>query len=137
MAYAKFHVEVLTPEGVVFDDEVEMASTRTVTGVIGVLARMAPLLGALEPCELRLYRSESEIVRYAAAEGYIQVGDNHAMLLVEEAHDPGALDVAQLRERVSLAESEIASAEEGTEKHRQALRDKRRWETFLEIAAER
>jgi F-type H+-transporting ATPase subunit epsilon len=134
MAHTKFRVEVLSPEGAVFDDEVEMVSTRTSTGVIGVLAHMAPLLGALEPSELRLYRSETEIVRYAAAEGYIQVADNHAMLLVEEAHDPDALDLAQLRERLNLAESEVASAEEGTEKHRHALRDKHRWETFLNIA---
>ena len=49
---------------------------------------MSPLLGALEPTELRLYRSETEIVRYAAAEGYIQVADNHAMLLVQEIHEP-------------------------------------------------
>ena len=53
-------VEVLTPEGEVFDDEVEMVSTRTDTGSIGVLANHAPLMGILEPTELRLYKSESD-----------------------------------------------------------------------------
>jgi len=134
MAHTKFRVEVLSPEGPVFDEEVEMVSTRTSTGVIGVLARHAPLLGTLEPSELRLYRSDDDITRYAAAEGYIQVADNHAMLLVQEAHEPASLDVAQLRELISQAEGELSAAGEDTEKRRQALRDRRRWEAFLRIA---
>ena len=44
-----FRVEVLTPEGEVFDDEVEMVSTRTTVGEIGMLANHPPLLGMLDP----------------------------------------------------------------------------------------
>jgi F-type H+-transporting ATPase subunit epsilon len=88
MAHTKFTVEVLTPDGEVFNEEVEMVSTRTVVGSIGVLANHAPLLATLDPAELRLYRSESEIVRFAQSEGYLQVAGNHALLLVEEAHEP-------------------------------------------------
>ena len=91
----KFTVEVLTPEGEVFNDEVEMVSTRTAVGVIGVLAHHEPILAMLDPTELRLYRSDSDIVRFAQSEGYMQVADNHALLLVEEAHEPGALDAAK------------------------------------------
>ena len=60
MAKTPFRAEVLTPEGSCFDDEVVQISTRTKTGSIGILARHQPLLGMLEPTELRLYRSESE-----------------------------------------------------------------------------
>ena len=91
MARATFQVEVLTPEGEVFNEEVEMLSTRTTTGSIGILANHTPLLGLLEPAELRLYRGETEIVRFAQGEGYIQVGGNRALVLVEDAIDPGAL----------------------------------------------
>ena len=38
MARTKFRVEILTPEGEVFNDDVEMVSTRTEVGSIGVLA---------------------------------------------------------------------------------------------------
>jgi len=54
MARTKFPVEVLTPEGEVFSDEVEMLSTRTSIGSIGVLANHEPVLAMLEPTELRL-----------------------------------------------------------------------------------
>ena len=135
MARTKFHVEVLTPEGEVFNDEVEMLSTRTSVGSIGVLANHTPLLGMLEPAELRLYRSDSDIVRLAQGEGYIQIGDNKALVLVEEALRPEDLNVADLQEKLSRAEAEVAAAEHGTEDERRALRDKRRWETFLLVAS--
>jgi F-type H+-transporting ATPase subunit epsilon len=134
VARTKFQVEVLTPEGEVFNDEVEMVSTVTDVGSIGVLANHQPILAMLDPAELRLYRTETEIVRYAQAEGYMQVAGGRVMLLVEEAYQPSELDVGQLRERLTQAEREIESAGEDTEKLRVAQRDKRRWEKFIGIA---
>jgi F-type H+-transporting ATPase subunit epsilon len=134
MAHEKFRVEVLTPEGEVFNDEVEMVSTRTTTGSIGILANHAPLLAMLDPTELRLYKSESDVVCFAQAEGYMQVGNNRALLLVEEAIDPGALDTTTLQDRLKEAESELDSADEDSERRRVAERNKRRAERFLSIA---
>jgi F-type H+-transporting ATPase subunit epsilon len=134
VAHTKFGVEVLTPEGEVFNEEVEMVSTRTVIGSIGILANHEPLLAMLDPTELRLYRSDTEIVSFAQGEGYLQMIDNHALILVEEAVDPGTLDASTLRDRLRQAESEAESAEEGSERRRVAERDQRRYEAFLRIA---
>jgi F-type H+-transporting ATPase subunit epsilon len=134
MAHEKFRAEVLTPEGKVFDDEVEMVSTKTTIGSIGVLAHHTPVLAMLDPTELRLYKTESEVERFAQSEGYLQVADNRVLVLVEEAHAPDQLDAGRLRERLEQAEREFESAEEDSEKRRVAERDKRRWQAFLEIA---
>ena len=134
MARTPFKVEVLTPEGEVFNDEVEMVSTRTSVGSIGVLAHHQPLLGMLEPTELRLYRSESDIERFAQGEGYIQVGPEGVLVLVEEALSPDQLDTSDLQERLHKAEEAAEQAGDGTEEQRRALRDKKRWEAFLTIA---
>lgn len=85
MAHTKFQAEVLTPEGPVFSEEVEMLSTVTGTGSIGILANHQPVLATLSPTELRLYRSESEIVRFKQSAGYLQFAENRALVLVEEA----------------------------------------------------
>jgi F-type H+-transporting ATPase subunit epsilon len=134
MARTPFRVEVLTPEGSVFDDEVGMVSTRTEVGSIGIMARHQPLLGLLAPTALRLYRSETDIVTYAQGEGYIQVSEDGVLVLVEEAHEPGELDAADLREKLRKAEDAYSAAEANTEEQRRAGRDKRRWEAFLTIA---
>ena len=134
MARTKFTTEVLTPEGEVFNDEVEMVSTRTSVGSIGILANHQPLLGMLEPTELRLYKSDSDVVRLAQGEGYVQVADGRVLILVEEAVDPGSLDRSDLQEKLRTAERELEQADEGSEAARVAARDKRRWEAFLRLA---
>ena len=136
MAKTPFHVEVLTPEGEVFNEQVEMLSTRTEVGSIGVLANHTPLLAMLSPTELRLYRSETDIVRFAQGEGYLQVGENHALVLVEDAIAPEDLDVAELREKLARSQAEADQAEDGSEAQRRARRDQLRWEAFLRVAGD-
>src|ERR687889_2889809 len=111
MARSKFRCEVLTPEGQVFNDEVEMVSTRTNTGSIGVLANHAPLMGILEPTELRLYKTESDVEKFAQGEGYLQVVENSALVLVEEAVDPDSLDRSDIESRLEEARSGMEKAE--------------------------
>jgi len=140
MARKPFPVEILTPEGQVFAGDVEMLSTRTEVGEIGVLANHAPVLAMLAPSELRLHRSETEITRFAQGEGYIQVHDNHALVLVEDCIEPTDVDQAHYREELDKAEATIKEigghSEEKREEARfqRALRDKRRAETFLRVA---
>jgi F-type H+-transporting ATPase subunit epsilon len=134
MARSKFRCEVLTPEGQVFDDEVEMVSTRTVTGSIGVLANHSPLMGILEPTELRLYKSDSDVVKFAQGEGYLQVVDNTALVLVEEAIAPDELDRSDIESRLKDAEQSLQDTEEDSEEYRRCERNVKRYKAFLEVA---
>lgn len=133
MAHAKFPVEVLTPEGEVFSEEAEMVSTRTEVGSIGLLANHEPLLGTLVPTELRIYRSEGDIVRFATAEGYVQFAQNKALLLVEEAIPPDQLDRDTLEGKLADAREQAQQAEDGSEEQARAKREAKRFETFLAI----
>ena len=134
MARTKFPCEVLTPEGQVFSDEVEMVSTRTSTGSIGILANHAPLMAILDPTELRLYKSDSDVVKFAQGEGYLQVVDNSALVLVEEAVDPDNLDRSDIETKLEEAKSSLEEAEEGSEERARYERNVMRYEAFLEIA---
>jgi F-type H+-transporting ATPase subunit epsilon len=136
VARNSFPVEVLTPEGQVFSDEVEMLSTRTTIGSIGVLANHAPLMAILEPTELRLYKSESEVVRFAQGEGYIQVVDNSALVLVEEAIAPEDMDRGAFEARLTEAREAAERAEEDSEERSRAEREVRRFEAFLEVGSQ-
>ena len=126
--------EVLTPEGEVFSGQVRQLSTRTSVGELGVLANHAPVLAGLMPTELRLHMPDGEIRRMAQAEGWLQVFANRALVLVGEAHDPGDLDVDELRSRLEDAEKRLADAESGTAAFTRAETDKARAEAFLAVA---
>jgi len=135
MARNSFPVEVLTPEGKVFEDEVQMVSTRTTTGSIGVLANHAPLMAILEPTELRLYKSDSDVVRFAQGEGYLQVVDNTALVLVEEAIAPDDMDRAAFEARLNEAREGIERADEGSEERARHEREVKRYEAFLRVTS--
>jgi F-type H+-transporting ATPase subunit epsilon len=139
MARSQFPVEVLTPEGQVFEGEVEMVSTRTGTGSLGILANHAPLMAMLEPTELKLYTSGSdnpgsaEMERFAQGEGYLQVVDNSALLIVEDAIRVEDLDRPALESRRDDARKSLEGAEEGSEEQRRCQREIARTEAFLAI----
>ncbi|MFN8216419.1 MAG: ATP synthase F1 subunit epsilon [Solirubrobacterales bacterium] len=128
-------VEVLTPEGEVFNGEARQVSTRTEVGEIGILANHTPLLAALRPTELRLKISDSETRRYAQAHGWLQVFGNRARLLLEEAVPPEDLDPGVLKEQLADAERRCAESEEGTAEYARAEKDRVRAEAFLSLAS--
>jgi F-type H+-transporting ATPase subunit epsilon len=112
-----------------------MVSTRTTTGSIGILANHAPLMAILEPTELRLYKSDSDVVRYAQGEGYLQVVDNRALVLVEDAIAPGDIDRSAFEARLKEARETVERADEESEERARAEREVRRYEAFLEVGS--
>ena len=147
----RLEAEVLTPEGEVFRGELFQVSTRTSVGEVGIRARHAPLVARLVPCELRLWPSEneSEVVRYAQGEGWLEVFANRARLLVAEAVEPDQLDVGELREKLADAEQRVKETEgdvetpgalpgrhatSGSAAHEVAERERARAEAFIKIA---
>ena len=132
----RLEAEVLTPEGEVFRGELYQVSTRTSVGEVGIRARHAPLVARLVPNELRLWPSdnESEVVRYAQGEGWLEVFANRARVLVAEAIEPDKLDAAELKPRLDDAEQRLKEAEYGSAAAEVAERDRARAEAFIKIA---
>mgnify|MGYP003430977237 FL=1 len=131
-----FTVEVLTPEGEVFNGDVIQLSTRTVTGEIGVLANHVPILAALTPNLLRLKISESETKRFAQTHGTLQVFANHAQVLLEEAIPPEELDAPALEKEKEDAEARLNDSSLGDAAREDAKRDLERADAFLAISRE-
>jgi len=87
-----------------------MVSTRTAVARSAWLANHAPLLAMLDPPSCGSTKSESTWLCFGAGRGHLQVGGNRALLLVEEAHESGALDAGELREAPGPAERELKEA---------------------------
>jgi F-type H+-transporting ATPase subunit epsilon len=130
----KLEAEVLTPEGEVFSGELQMLSTRTTTGEIGILANHIPTIARLLPAELRLHKSDSDVETYAQGEGWLEVFANRVRVLVAEAHSEDELDVSDLKRRLEEADQAASEADEGSAAAEQAERERARCEAFIKIA---
>ncbi len=99
--------EIVTPEKIVYTNEVEMVVAPTIEGEIGILPLHAPLVGALKGGEVRV--KDGDLVEwFAVSGGYIQVHEDRVIILADDAEIASQIDVERARQAKALAESRLA-----------------------------
>jgi F-type H+-transporting ATPase subunit epsilon len=87
--------QIITPERVVFADEVDQVSLMTTTGEITVMAHHIPLVTVLKPGELR-FKKQGEEKSIAVSGGFAEVkSDNSLVILADTAEHATEIDVAR------------------------------------------
>jgi F-type H+-transporting ATPase subunit epsilon len=120
----KFKVEIVTPEKVVFSEEVESLVVPAERGYLGVLASHAPLLATLQPGEIRMVRDGDESW-YATSGGFLEVTPARTSLLVDSAEPVAGIDVSRAQEALKRASERLASADRALDRDRaRAARDR-------------
>ena len=77
-----FRLSVVTSEETVFDSQVSYVNLPTPFGSVGILARHAPMLCAVEKGVLRCTLESGEAVRVLVGDGVASVADNECTVLV-------------------------------------------------------
>ena len=103
---AKVRLEIVTPERVVFDDEVEMVVARAIDGDIGVMAGHTPLVTALETSVLKIEMGEGDIP-VPISDGFMEVKPDKINVIVRTAELPEEIDVERAREAKERAERRL------------------------------
>lgn len=80
-----FRLSVVTADATVFDGQVEYVNIPTPFGSVGVLARHAPMLCAVEKGILRFTSEQGEERKIELGDGVASVADNEATLLISNA----------------------------------------------------
>lgn len=99
------HIEVITPERKVYEDDVDMVIAPGSEGYLGILPHHAPLLTGLGPGEFRVKKGGSEEV-LAVFGGFMDVRGDRVIVLTESAERPEEIDLQaaqQARERAQQA----------------------------------
>jgi F-type H+-transporting ATPase subunit epsilon len=105
--YTPYPVEMITPEGPVFDGEAQMIVVPGAEGQLGILSRHAPLISVLDPGETHIVDESGDMHRYATGSGFVEVHGNHAVVLVDEAVPATDIDVADAEARLERARQEL------------------------------
>lgn len=113
----KFKVEIVTPEKLVFSEEVESLVVPAERGYLGVLAGHAPLLCTLQPGEIRVVRDGDE-AWFATSGGFMEVAGGRASLLTESAEPVGEIDLARAEEGVQRARQRLAAVDKALDRER-------------------
>jgi F-type H+-transporting ATPase subunit epsilon len=106
-----FHLEIVSPESIVWSGEAEMLVTRTTEGEIGVLADHEPTMAALATGSSVITTADGEEITVAIHGGFLQVYRNDVTLLTDRA-ELAEGDREQAAEMArALAEEEEAAEE--------------------------
>jgi F-type H+-transporting ATPase subunit epsilon len=108
-----YDLSLVTPDGDVFEGEVEMVIVPGAAGEIGVLARHAPLIAMLKAGSTRVHVSEGEVREYATGPGFFKVEQDRAIALVDDAVDAKEIDVDRARKQLDDAREELERIEAG------------------------
>jgi len=106
------HFKIITPERVLFDDQVQQVSLPTPGGEITVLPHHIPVLSLIESGEVRIKSADNKIVPLAISGGFTEVNGDRILLLadtaerVEEIDETRALE-AQKRAEELLKEKQV------------------------------
>lgn len=108
MAEKSLLLEIVTPRKVIFKGEVTSFSAPGVMGGFQVLYNHAPLLAALEVGEAKLTTVSGKEERYATSGGFVEVKDNHIVMLAETAERSDQIDVERARAAKERAQKRLA-----------------------------
>jgi len=106
----KFKTEIVTPEKIVFSEDIESLVIPAERGYMGILAGHAPLLTTLQPGEITIKGTSKGELHYATSGGFMEVTPGKAVLLTESAEEVSQIDLARAEESKKRAQERLAPA---------------------------
>jgi F-type H+-transporting ATPase subunit epsilon len=103
------HLEVITPERKVYEDDVDMVIAPGSEGYLGILPHHTPLLTALGPGEFRVKKGGVEEI-LAVFGGFMDVRGDRVVVLTEAAEPAEDIDAQRAQQARERAQEVLAQA---------------------------
>ncbi|NME36425.1 MULTISPECIES: ATP synthase F1 subunit epsilon [Fusobacterium] len=109
---ANFRLEIITPIGKKFSEEIEFVKVRTTEGDMGILSNHAPFVAALQPEEISIRVTKGKEIKYYISNGFIEISNNNVTIIVDEALLPEEIDIEIAKKEVQLAQEKLKKTNE-------------------------
>jgi F-type H+-transporting ATPase subunit epsilon len=132
--------EIVTPEAILYTNEVQMVVATTTSGEVGILPLHAPIVSTLAPGEVRLQYGEnaSDWEYFSVSGGYLQVHEDKVIILADQAMQVSQIDAGRARESAELIETRLAELPEDAADQRDEMARDLDWaKTQMRIAEKR
>ncbi len=103
---AVLHLKIVTPEKLIFDEEVSQVNAPTEDGQIGILPNHSNLMSKLQPGELIIKKS-GKAESMAVGNGFLQITDNVLTIMTDLAVTEAGIDEKAIEEARKRAEQAL------------------------------
>lgn len=118
-------VNIVTPDGPVYDSEIAMVIAKTVSGDIGILPGHIPLVAPLEISAVKLKLADGSQKAVAVSGGFIEVRPDKISILAPSAEVAENIDLARAQAAKKRAEERLQSMSDDIDLKRAELALKR------------
>jgi len=101
-------LEIVTPERIVYTNEVEMVIAPALDGELGILPLHAPMVAALKAGEVRVKYDTDQVEWFAISGGYLQVHEDKVVILANDAVSSSQIDVERAKQACEMGEQRLA-----------------------------
>ncbi len=122
-------VSVVTPDGLVYESDVEMVSTKAQSGELGILPGHIPMVAPLQIGAVRL-KNDGKTELVAVSGGFLEVRPEKVTILAQSAEQSDEIDLDRAKRAKDRAEQRLQT-------HKQDHVDFRRAELALQRALNR
>ena len=107
MANSLIRLEIVTPGGVVYSEEVEHAVIPTANGKIDILQHHAPLIDRLVPADVKVVDRDKKVDYLAIGSGFVEVYAEKIYIITDQAILVNEDDDAEIEEAIKRAEEAL------------------------------
>ena len=132
--------EIVTPEAILYTNEVQMVVASTPDGEIGILPLHAPIVTTLAPGEVRLRFGDNatDWEYFSISGGYLQVHEDKVIVLADNAISVSQIDAVRATESAELIKARLAELPADAEEEREEMIRDLSWaQTQLSVAQRR
>ena len=98
--------DLVSPENLIFSDNVNMIIVPGKEGDIGVLPKHSSLLSSLRPGRLMIYNNKQLIKNFFVSGGFVEINPEKCIVLAEEVSEMSSLDKATIETLIKKLENE-------------------------------
>lgn len=107
-----FRLQIISPDRIFFDGDVDLLELRTTEGVMGILKGHIPLTAVLEPGMLKIEENNKEKIA-AVHDGFVEILKDKVIVLAEACEWPEEIDVNRAKEAKIRAERRLKESNTG------------------------
>lgn len=127
------HVEIVTPYELFFNGEVTQIVLTAIDGEIGIRPGHTPAIIGLNPGEIRMTSKNNELY-VAASDGYADIHDDTAIVVVGAAEWPEQIDLGRAVLALERAQERLLAADRTEEMSARAKRAVLRAKARIKVA---
>jgi F-type H+-transporting ATPase subunit epsilon len=128
-------VNVVTPDGPVYEGNAEMVSVKAVSGELGILPGHIPLVAPLTINAIRVKEAgKTQVV--AVSGGFVEVRPDKVTILAQSAEQPVDIDIDRARAAKERAERRLQQSKEEDIDHKRAQLALQRAVTRINVAGQ-